>query len=120
MIQTPAGKSLVEKEFDALAGLNQISWDLLVDPAKALELEALDVKARTEKGDLKPDESGLLNAKETPYAQAKMYGWPQFIQPGDYIAHFQMGAASSDVKFTVSAPKALESRAPAVPKVRGK
>ena len=62
----------------------------------------------------------MINAKETPYAQAKKYGWPQYIQPGDYIARFTMGAASSDVKFTVNAPKALESRAPVVPKVRGK
>ena len=104
----------------AQAGLNQLSWDLLVDPAKALEVEALDIKTRTKNGDLKADESGGINAKETPYAQAKKYGWPQYIQPGDYIAQFQMGSASSEVKFKVSAPKALESRAPAVPKVRGK
>ncbi len=119
-IKTAAGKPLAEQNFDAQAGLNQLSWDLLVDSAKALEIEASDIKARTEKGDLKPDASGLINAKETPYAQAKKYGWPQYIQPGDYIAHFQMGAASSEVKFSVSAPKALESRAPVVPKVRGK
>lgn len=119
-IQTVAGKPLVEQTFDASAGLNQVSWDLLVDADKALELEAFDIKTRTEKGDLKADESGLINAKETPYAQAKKYGWPQYIQPGDYIARFQMGSARSDVKFTVSAPKTVESRAPAVPKVRGK
>ena len=120
IIKTTAGKSLLEQKFDAQAGLNQLSWDLLVDPAKALGVEALDIKTRTEKGDLKPDASGLINAKETPYAQAKKYGWPQYIQPGNYIAQFQMGSASSEVKFTVSAPKALESRAPVAPKVRGK
>ena len=119
-INTAAGKPLTELSFDARAGLNQVSWDLLVDAAKALELEASDIKTRSEKGDLKPDAAGLINAKEMPYAQAKKYGWPQYIQPGSYIAHFQMGAASSEVKFTVTAPKALESRAPVLPKVRGK
>ena len=119
-IKTAAGKPLAEQSFDAQAGLNQISWDLLVEASKALAVEASDIKTRTEKGDIKPDASGLINAKETPYAQAKKYGWPQYIQPGDYIAQFQMGSASSEVKFTVSASKALESRAPVVPKVRGK
>ena len=119
-INTAAGKTLSTAEFEARAGLNQLSWDLLVDANKALEIEALDIKTRTEKGDLKPDASGLINAKETPYAQAKKYGWPQYIQPGDYIARFAMGAASSEVKFSVVAPKALESRAPVAPVVRGK
>ena len=119
-INTVTGATLSTLNFDALAGLNQLSWDLLVEANKALEIEALDIKKRTKKGDLKPDASGLINAKETPYAQAKKYGWPQYIQPGDYVARFAMGASSSEVKFTVNAPKALESRAPVPPKVRGK
>jgi hypothetical protein len=119
-IKTAKGELLREIAFEAKAGLNQMSWDLLVDAEKALALEGADIKARTDKGDLKPDAAGLLNAKETPYTQAKKYQWPQYIQPGEYLANFKLNDASSEVKFSVEAPKAIESRAPAVVKVRGK
>jgi hypothetical protein len=47
-------------------------------------------------------------------------GQQLFIQPGDYQIRIRQGASSAQAKWTVSAPKAYESRAPKTFKVRGK
>jgi hypothetical protein len=117
-ITTAKGEPLRTLTFDAKAGLNQLSWDLLVDQSLALAIE--ESAAKTLAKATAEDSAKTDAPKNAAYAQAKKYGWPAFIQPGDYLAQFTLAGKSSEVKFTVEAPKALESRAPVLPKIRGK
>lgn len=119
-IKTAKDELLQELAVEAQAGLNQLSWDLRIDQERALAIEAQSIKARLEKGEIKADEAGLINAKESPYAQAKKYGWPNFVQAGEYRISFNMGSHQAEQKFLVEAAKPLESRAAKPLKIRGK
>jgi hypothetical protein len=119
-IKTTDAQVLKVLNFTAKPGLNQVLWDEKVDLDKALSIENASIQKRFESGDLKGSERAALNAKETPYAQVKLYGWPSVIRPGNYIAEIQLDQATSSMKFTVDAPKPLESRKPEATKVRGK
>jgi photosystem II stability/assembly factor-like uncharacterized protein len=115
-LQSKDGQELRSTEITAHAGVNQWRWDLLVDADKALEIESKLASKAT--ADAK--EAEQANAKDSPYQQAKKYGWPLYIQPGEYQLLYRVGAESSTVKFTVEAPKALKPRVEAAPTIRGK
>jgi hypothetical protein len=106
--------------FNAKPGLNQVLWDESIDLDAAIAIENMQLQKRIDSGDLKGTERSAINAKETPYAQAKQYGWPNKIQAGTYTVVFKMDDASSESKLVVNPAKPLESRKPVVMKVRGK
>ncbi len=115
-VQSQAGEVLRELPIVAKPGVNQLKWDLLVDADRAVALEAKQVQTKLDKGELKAP----INAKETPYANAKHYGWPQFLQPGTYKLVYQLGSASAETSLTINAPEPLKSRKPAATKIRGR
>lgn len=119
-IKTAQGELLQELDVQAMAGLNQLSWDLRIDQARALEIESKGNSVRLEKGEIKTGEGGLINAKETPYAQAKKYGWPNYIQAGTYKVRFELAGQVAEQTLTIEPMKPLESRAAKPQKIRGK
>jgi hypothetical protein len=107
---------LSELTFVAKAGVNQLKWNLLVDAERAVALETKQVQTKLDKGELKAP----VNAKETPYANAKRYGWPQYLQPGTYKLVYQMGGARAETNLVVNPPEPLKSRKPTAIKIRGR
>ena len=107
---------LREIKLEAKPGINKVDWDLLVDAEQALKFEQGSLAERVELGKLKTPYS----ASETPYANAREYDWPQYIQPGSYRAVYRLAGATHQVKFKMKAPEALKPRIKEPAKVRGK
>jgi photosystem II stability/assembly factor-like uncharacterized protein len=119
-IKNTEGQVLRTLSFDAKPGLNQVLWDESIDLDSAIAFENALINKRIESGDLKGTERSALNAKETPYAQAKLYGWPNKILAGTYSVIFKLNGATSETKLVVNPAKPIESQKPATPKIRGK
>lgn len=107
---------LREIKLEAKPGINKVDWDLLVDAEQALKFEQASLAERVELGKLKTPYS----ASETPYANAREYDWPQYLQPGSYRAVYRLAGATHQVKFKMKAPEALKPRIKEPAKVRGK
>ena len=120
-------KQVVRKvEVQAIAGINRFEYDLKVDGELAIPAEAARVKKAAEKA---ADAATDATAKPTsdtgelakyPLAESQRLGHPLYITTGDYTITLTQGAASSDAKLKVNAPKAFEPRQKPKYKVRGR
>lgn len=93
----------------AKAGINQASWDHLVDKAMAL---AVEQENNADKDD--------VTAKDQPYQQAVDLDYPLYVLPGDYELRVNINDESATGKVTVKAPSPYPSRAKAKAKLRGR
>ena len=97
-------------------GINQLSWDLLLDPdlATTAELERI----AEPDGDTESAE-GPPSLASTPWTEAVRLERPVYVTPGTYIVRIEAGGGTSDVPFTVEEPEPREPRTPPAPKIRG-
>ena len=63
---------------------------------------------------------GQVGLDKTPVAEAIRLRQRLYAAPGDYTLRLELNGARSDAKFTIEAPEARPSRAPAKPKLRGR
>jgi photosystem II stability/assembly factor-like uncharacterized protein len=116
------GRTLRKETIEAVDGMNQLTWDLLLDPDLALpaERERLAAEEATEDDDAKQDEGGALpNLSETPWAEAVRLDRPLYATPGTYTLRVEIGETSSDTEIVVEAPEPREPRVKPKPKIRG-
>lgn len=115
-----------ELSVDAKLGINRLEYDLLVDAKLGIAAEAARVAAAASKDtnadaaakDAKHADEGTL--ARTPLAEAQRLGYPLYITPGDYTLKLELNGGSSEAKFKVNAPKALEARVKPKFKLRGR
>jgi hypothetical protein len=115
-----------ELSVDAKLGINRLEYDLLVDAKLGIAAEAARVAAAANKDtdadaaakDAKRADEGAL--ARTPLAEAQRLGYPLYITPGDYTLKLELNGGSSEAKFKVNAPKALEARVKPKFKLRGR
>lgn len=84
---------------ELLRGVNQLEWDLRLDPDLALEVEA---SRATDPGD------STLAA--VPWAEAVRLGYPLYLTPGEYRLRVVRGETSTEQPLTVEAPPARGDR----------
>lgn len=96
-------------DVDLVAGVNQLTWDLLLDEELALAAENArlhdEQEASTEEA---PDDKGVL--AKMPWAEAVRLGYPLHVTAGDYTVKLVRGESSAQAKVTVKAPPARPSR----------
>ena len=104
-------RPVFESEQPLQAGINTLSWSLLVDSALALEAET---QALAERDGPPP------NLKETPYAEAARLGHPMYVTPGQYTIEVRTDEAETATSLSVKPPKSFEPRQPDGPRLRGR
>ncbi len=84
-------------------GLNQWHWDYKIDMDKAIEIEAEALAKAAEKAakDDPDAEHKPINKADTPYAESKRLGHPDYIEAGDYKLVIKQGEAEHSVDFKV-------------------
>ena len=113
------GNAVRTFDIDAKAGINTTDWDLLMDRDLALAAERASLNQSAVAKDAGKDKSDV-GLDKTPVAEAIRLGQRLYAIPGDYTLRLELNGARSEVKFTVEAPEARPSRAPAKPKLRGR
>ncbi|MCX7554228.1 hypothetical protein OS175_10085 [Marinicella sp. S1101] len=79
-------------------GLNQWHWDYKIDINKAIEIETAALNADQEEDQ---ESNSITNKADTPYAESKRLGHPDFIEPGDYKLVVKQGDDEHSVEFKV-------------------
>ena len=124
-------RELRRLELDVTSGVNVFAWDLLLDEDKALAAE--DAKNEAEASDEKDGKKAKRRNKKqkeaesmeegtlakTPWAEAVRLGWPLYATPATYTIRIEVGEASAETDLTMKAPRDLEPRTKAEPKIRG-
>lgn len=112
-----AGHTVQNLSQDAVAGLNQLEWNVQVDQALALKAEAAAAK-KADKADKAKSTEGELAKR--PYAESVRLSHRLLALPGAYTLKFSQGRHQAEGKLTIDAPEPFRSRAPAAPKLRGR
>ena len=101
---------------DVLDGINQVTWDLLLDPDLATAAE----RERVAEADVDTDSAeGPRTLASTPWAEAVRLERPVYVTPGDYTVRVEAGDGTSDVSFTVEEPEPRAPRTEPAPRIRG-
>ena len=107
----PEGRELWSRKLEAVSGMNQAEWDLLLDEDAALKAEAKRLAANGEE---------KTGAKDTPWSEAVRLRRPLYITPGAYTLRLAAGKATSTTELEVTDPEPREPRAKPEPKIRGR
>ena len=105
------GRELWSRELQAVAGMNQAEWDLLLDEKAALKAE----KKRIEQ--TKDVETG---PEAAPWAEAVRLLRPLYITPGNYSVRVTVGKKTATAELEITEPEAREPRVKPEPKIRGR
>lgn len=105
-----AGNVLFSTKVKAVEGINRFEWDYLVDEQSAL---AAEQAANADKS------LQELSYADQPYQQAKRYGIPSYLQPGNYTITLQSGESKTTTPLTLKAMKALTPRGQSAMSIRG-
>ena len=101
------GRKLWSRKLQALAGVNQVEWDLVLDEKPALKAERKRL-------------GGDGDPKDRPWAEAVRLGRPLTITPGSYTVELTAGQAAHRTELEITAPEPREPRIKPQPKIRGK
>jgi photosystem II stability/assembly factor-like uncharacterized protein len=93
------GNLLRRAEIELVRGINQLEWDLRLDPDLALAVETTR----------QTDESDSTLAA-TPWAEAVRLEYPLYVSAGEYTLRVERGEASTEAKVTVKAPPSRDDR----------
>ncbi len=102
---------LAHFERDAVAGLNSVEWDLIIDKdlslaAEKVALDKLDTKARDE-------------MKHRRYSESVRLGHRLYPLPGKYTLRAEAGGGRHDTALEIKSPKPYEPRHTPAYKLRG-
>lgn len=105
-------------ELDVKRGVNRFTWDLLLDPALALDAEVKrEEERKADSDDPEGDDKGRL--ARTPWAEARRLNYPLYVTPGKYTLRITQGDEASEISWTVDEPSKRQPRAEKKPKIRG-
>lgn len=96
-------------ELQAQPGINRLDIVLQADEQLALSAEQA---ANADQEDIQP--------ADQPYQQARKYGHPLYLQPGEYTVRVQHGDAQASGKLTVAEPDPWPKRGDPEPELRGR
>ncbi len=102
---------LREETIELLAGVTTWSWDLLLDPERALPVEATRLKEWTDK---EPP-----TRADRPWSESQRLGRPLYITPGSYQLVIERDGVTTCRDLEVKPPDKLEARVPEPPRIRG-
>ena len=130
---------LYETEVAARAGVNTLTWDLLVDRDRALAAEQArhesdgeadepkgkgkrKKKARAEAADEADDaEDTKGRLAKSPYAEAVRLGWPLYVRPGTYTLRLTAASgATAETELEIRSPEPLPPRVKKDEPIRGR
>jgi photosystem II stability/assembly factor-like uncharacterized protein len=104
-------------EVDASPGLNQIEWDLLLDPELALPAERARLAAEeSENENLDSADGGSSETPSevtramSPWTEAIRLQRPLYVTAGDYRVRLSIGGESASAELIVKAPPARPPR----------
>ncbi|MDJ0655997.1 MAG: hypothetical protein QNJ40_17670 [Xanthomonadales bacterium] len=89
----------------AVAGMNTVTWNLLVDPELALAAEAAGAESES--------------LADTPYAESVRLGHRMLIMPGEYQVRVNLGDNSARASLRINKPRDFQPRGKPEMKRRG-
>ncbi len=101
------GRKLWSRKLQAVAGVNQAEWDLVLDEKPALKAER---KRLGDDGD----------PKDRPWAEAVRLKRPLYVTPGTYSVRLTIGKDTHTTELEITAPEPRKPRMKTKPKIRGK
>ncbi len=104
---------------EAVKGMNNFEWDLLVDQELALAAEATGMEKVKESLDTGEEEK-TVSLADTPYAESVRLGQTLYAIPGEYTVRVSVGENSDSTSLKIKAPKDYEPRVRPAFKLRGK
>lgn len=123
------GRVLHSAADSAVRGLNQVRWDLVLDPDLAVAAERARLAAKDEpdeaskkkrnKKDGADAEDVLVPAADMPWAETIRLGRPLYVTPGTYTVRVTSGDTSSDTELVIDPPEPRAPRTPEPPRIRG-
>jgi len=112
------GRVLRRESLAVVDGVNQATWDLLLDPDLAVAAERARVE--TARAEADPDAAEEETLASTPWAEAVRLERPVYVVPGAYTVRVEKDGATTETEFTVKEPEPREPRAKKPPRIRGK
>ena len=134
IVQDDAGRELRRLELEALAGINNFTWDLLLDQELALAAEKAGLeddaagdegskKRRKKKKKDEDSEEAAASSEgklaKTPWAEAVRLGRPLYATPGSYTLVVRTAAGEAETELEVEKPEPRKPRMKKKPKIRG-
>jgi hypothetical protein len=117
------GRALRTESLEVIPGLNQYSYDLMLDPDLALPAERERIEAQQAEDDAseesESEDGAKVGGKDRPWAEAVRLERPLFISAGEYHIRIAAGETEHEVSWKVKAPKPREKRVKPEPKIRG-
>jgi hypothetical protein len=126
---------LYSETLDALAGMNQVTWNTHLDPEMALAAETARLEAAKDSGDddetkgkkNKPkkaepeaeDDEKKGSRADTPWAEAIRLDRMLFATPGTYTVRIDAGEEHAETELKVDKPEPRRPRTKPKPKIRG-
>ncbi|MGB7453189.1 MAG: hypothetical protein WBM36_13770 [Lysobacterales bacterium] len=104
---------------EAVKGMNNFEWDLLVDQELALAAEATGMEKVKESLDTGEEEK-TVSLADTPYAESVRLGQTLYAIPGEYTVRVSVGENSDSTSLKIKAPEDYEPRVRPAFKLRGK
>lgn len=115
-------------ELDATAGVNSLTWNLMLDPERALAAETARLEAKADDEGTKGKKRGKKKAQEeakptnkadTPWAELVRLGRRLIVTPGTYSFELVQGEATATAEWTMKPAEPRTPREKREPKIRG-